>query len=137
MLGLQGNIGANVSVPMAAFTSSGDGIWEETLDIYNAIPAGAGGNPKVYRDQVGFSHLEPVLAPPIENPYLATFTAAWFKVYLGGVGGGSGGDRAFWYDLIYNRSNPASLCNYANMTACYLVPGKPPPAAPTAPPARQ
>ena len=41
------------------------------------------------------------------------FTAAWFKVYLGG-------DTGAWHDLIYNRSNPASLCNYAQMTECLL-----------------
>jgi hypothetical protein len=50
---------------------------------------------------------------------LATFTAAWFNVYL---------DKqlepefpkSYWHDLIYNKSNPSSLCEYANMTECVL-----------------
>jgi hypothetical protein len=103
-----GNIGVNVSVPLGAFTSSGDGIWKETRDIYENSPV----KPKVYRDQTGFSHLEPVLAPPVENPMLATFTAAWFKVYLGGDPHGR------FHSMIYNASNPSSLCNYADMTEC-------------------
>lgn len=105
-----GNIGTNISVPTASFTSSGDGIWKETRDIYEAIPKIAGS--KVYRNQVGFSHLEPVLVPPIENPLLATFTAAWFQIYLNG-------DKGEYYDLIFG-SSASSICKYAEMEECIV-----------------
>lgn len=109
-----GNIGVNASIPLAAFTSSGDGIWPETHDIYfNASVA-----PKVYRDQTGFSHLEPLLIVNqigTYNPWLATMTAAWFKVYLTGASSGQ------WHDMIYSKTSATSLCNYANMTACETI----------------
>ena len=99
-----GNIGVNVSVPLAAFTTSGDGCCEgSTLDIYNNATV----TPKVYRDQVGFSHLEPLKLPATKwyNPWLAPMTAAWFRIYLAG-------DASF-HSMIYNTSDPGSLCNYA------------------------
>lgn len=108
-----GNLGVNVSVPVAAFTSSGDPIWPDTQALMAAANASAFAVPRAYRDLTGSSHLEPVLVPPIENPFLATFTAAWFKVFLVG-------DRGFWYDLVFG-SGPDSLCNHANMTACYVI----------------
>lgn len=46
-----------------------------------------------YRDETGWSHLEPVLSPPIENPFLATFTAAWFQVRARGSRISSAGGR--------------------------------------------
>jgi len=108
-----GNIGENVSIPMAAFTSSGDGIWNETYGIWNAMN-GTSIN-KIYRDVKGFSHLEPVLSPPIENPYLATYTAAWFAIYLKGEKNAN--DESF--QLIYgNRSD--SICNYSEMVKCII-----------------
>jgi len=109
-----GNIGVNVSIPLAAFTSSGDSIWPETHDIYYNSSM----TPKVYRDQTGFSHLEPLLivnAVGTYNPWLATMTAAWFKVYLNGAATG------MWHDMIYDKTSPTSLCNYAPMTACETV----------------
>ena len=95
-----GNIGSNISVPVAAFTTAGDGIWPETRDIMSAFFSRGDGQAYVYRDEVGWSHLEPVLWPPIENPFLATFTAAWLKVILNG-------DRAAYYDLVrFRRGRP-------------------------------
>ena len=114
------NVGTNVSIPTAAFTSSGDSIWAETRDIFDAAHHGAASKlPLLYRDEVGYSHLEPVLAPPIENPYLATFTAAWFKIHL--RSGAPGGPGDTWYDMIYGTT-PDSLCNSAPMVNCTLVP---------------
>ena len=54
-----------------------------------------------------------MLVPPIENPFLATFTAAWFKIYLGG-------DTGEFYDMIYNPNNVSkdTLCNHAAMEDC-------------------
>ena len=64
------NAGANISVPTATFTSSGDGICKAggaraTYSAMNHLL------PALYRNLVGSSHLEPVLLPPIENPLLA------------------------------------------------------------------
>lgn len=125
-----GNLGVNVSVPLAAFGSSGDpSCTKETRDIWENAPV----HPKVFRDEVGYEHEEPMCgpgcAPPActystgsipcpfkHNPYTGFFTAAWFKVYLNG-------DTGFWHDLVYNKANPHSLCNYANMTECILDEG--------------
>jgi len=109
-----GNLGVNASIPLAAFTSSGDSIWPETHDIYY----NASVKPKMYRDQTGFSHLEPLLIVNqvgTYNPWLATMTAAWFKVYLNGASSG------MWHDMIYDKTSPTSLCNYAAMTSCETV----------------
>eukprot|EP00663_Eupelagonemidae_sp_cell21sb_P012643 gene12643-biopygen6983 len=84
-------------------------------------------HPKVYRNQIGFEHEEPMCGPgdgspqvypcPFKyNPYIAFYTAAWFKVYLHG-----GRDVSAWHDLIYNENNPASLCKYADMKECILA----------------
>jgi len=108
---VHGNIGINITVPTASFTSTGDGIWKETREIFEATPKSAGS--KVYRNVVGYSHLEPVLAPPIENPFLATFSAAWFKIYLNGQQSGE------YYDLIYG-SALSSLCKHAEMKECLI-----------------
>jgi len=109
-----GNVGVNISVPIAAFTSDGDSIWPETMQMMAAFNTSAAADtlPSVLRDVVGFSHLEPLLAPPIENPLLATYTAAFFKVFLNG-------DRGEFYDAIYGGSGPSSLCGHAPMADCY------------------
>ena len=112
--GESGNIGSNVSVPIAAFTSSGDGIWNETREIWQAVDGSR--IHKMYRDVQGFSHLEPVLVPPIENPYLAKYTAAWFSIYLKG-------DTAQKYDLIYGNASD-SICRQQEMVECVV--GRPP-----------
>jgi hypothetical protein len=108
-----GNIGVNISIPTAAFTSSGDSIWPETSAIINALKSTNPTFPIAYRDVTGWSHLEPVLIPPIENPLLATFTAAWFKIFLEN-------DKGYWPDLVFG-TGPDSLCKYANMTECYTL----------------
>ena len=80
--------------------------------------------PKLYRDQVGFSHLEPVLIPPIENPMLATFTAAWFNVFIGQSSGKAGkGSEA--YESIYG-GGADSVCKYAKMANCSVGPSRSP-----------
>jgi hypothetical protein len=109
-----GNIGTNMTIPVAGFTSSGDSIWHETEAVMQAFAQAGGGLPSAYRYEVGWSHLEPVLWPPFENPLLATFTAAWLKVFLGG-------DRGEYYDLVFG-SGPDSLCKHAPMVNCSVVP---------------
>ena len=110
-----GNIGSNISVPVAAFTTSGDAIWPDTRDIMGAFFARGDGQAYAYRDEVGWSHLEPVLWPPIENPFLATYTAAWLKVAFG--------DRGEFYDLIFSDSR-SSMCAHAEMVNCSALPPK-------------
>jgi len=106
-----GNLGVNVSVPLAGFGSTGDAsCTQETKDIFEASTV----YPKVFRNQVGFSHLEPLFLN--YNPPLATMTAAWFKIHLKG-------DKGEYYDLIYGNSS-SSLCKYAQMEEC-LVEQKP------------
>ena len=102
--------GGKIAVPLAAFTGTTDTICPapETMEIWDPAPL-----PKTIRNQKGEGHLEPVLTPPIENPYLATFTAAWFKIYLGG-------DVGEYYDMIYNPGNASAdaLCTHAAMEDC-------------------
>jgi len=106
------NLGVNISVPTVVFTSSGDTMcppsWSK--DIMNAIPNST--RPIAYRNEVGWSHLEPVLVPPIENPLLATFTAAWFKLYVSG--------DASWHSTIYGNG-PATLCGEASQVECWAT----------------
>lgn len=101
------NLGAYIAVPTAIFTSSGDGgLVHESEDIKNATNF----RPLAYRNEVGWSHLEPVMVPPIENPLLATFTAAWFKLYLS--------NDASWHSAIYG-TGPGSLCGEAPQVECW------------------
>jgi len=111
------NIGSNITVPTASFTSTGDGCCEQsTYDIFAAMPPTT---PRLYRDLVGSSHLEPVLIPPIESPFLAAFTAAWFNVFIGqSAGKAAPGSEA--YDAIYGHG-PGSVCEYAPMANCSVI----------------
>ena len=104
------NAGVNIStIPLAAYTSSGDSCCEKsTKAIYDASPT----KHKVYRDLKGSSHLEPVLWPPTENPLLATYTAAWFDIYIKG-------DKGAAHDLIYG-DDPDSLCKAQEMEECII-----------------
>jgi hypothetical protein len=102
------NIGVNISMPIGGFSSSGDSIWPELEQIMNASSF----TPALYRYEEGWSHLEPVLWPPCENPLLATYTAAFFKIYLGGDPNGS------FYDMIYGNG-PDSICNSAPQVKCW------------------
>ena len=112
-----GNTGSNMSVPVAAFTSSGDNLCpaataEATMAAFNSS-AQARTLPSALRNVVGWSHLEPVLGEVFENPLLATYTAAWLKVMLNQ-------DRGEYYDLIYG-SGPDRLCNSEPMVGCYVL----------------
>ena len=114
-----GNTGSNISVPVSTFTSSGDHLCppataETTMQAFNSSAQGRT-LPSAYRNVEGWSHLEPVLGAVFENPLLATYTAAWFKVMLNG-------DRAAFWDLIYGGpTNPDSLCNSEKMVGCYAI----------------
>ena len=136
-----GNLGSNVSVPLAAFTTSGDGIWRETLDIYTNASSSSP-LPRVYRDQRGFSHMEPLKLPVVGsilkwyNPWLAPMTAAWFRTLLGHDSTGE------FHQMIFNTTDPGSLCNYAGaegMVRCetsdayYSSSPSPPPPSPSPP----
>lgn len=105
------NVGQNITtVPVAAFTSSGDFCCESsTRRIYDAMPM----REKAFRDLKGSSHLEPVLWPPVENLLLATYTVAWFEIYLKH-------DAGAFFDLIYGKG-PESLCKYQAMAACEVA----------------
>jgi hypothetical protein len=109
---IYGNLGENISVPLIGFTSSGDGIWPDTDAIMKANTF----RPSAYRNEVGWSHEEPNGRPDKglqwENPYLATFTAAWFQVYLNG-------DTGEYYDLIFSDAD-TSLCKHADMVECHV-----------------
>ena len=60
------NLGTNISVPVIGFTSAGDSIFQMNEDIMKSVTV----RPNADRYEVGWSHLEPVLVPPIENPLL-------------------------------------------------------------------
>lgn len=110
-----GNTGSNISVPVIAFTSSGDKLCppattETTMTAFNASEQGKI-LPSAYRNIQGWSHLEPVLGTVFENPLLATYTAAWFKIHLNN-------DRGEFYDLIYGNGED-SLCHSQPMVSCY------------------
>ena len=113
-----GNTGENVSVPVAAFTSSGDNLCtaattEATMAAFNAS-AQAAALPSAYRNAQGWSHLEPVLGAVFENPLLATYTAAWFKIMLNN-------DRGVYYDLFYGTASDGGLCQSEGMAGCYTA----------------
>ena len=74
--------------------------------------------PHLYRNQIGFSHLEPVLWPPVENPMLGLYTAAWFKVFLGGQH--EAGQK--YFDLIYSKTGTDTVFTYAEMKECVVSP---------------
>jgi len=114
-----GNTGTNISIPVAAFTSSGDNLCppsttETTMAAFNATAQGKT-LPSAFRNIVGWSHLEPVLGAVFENPLLATYTAAWFKIHLNA-------DRGAYYDLIYGTGQD-SLCYSQPMVSCYTKNG--------------
>ena len=116
------NSGINVTAPVATFTSTGDKICPDTYSsaFHAALPEST---PRLYRDVHGSSHLEPVLFPPIESPYLATFTAAWFNIFLGQSSGRAGpGSTA--YEAIFGTGTN-SVCHYAKMANC-SVPSRAP-----------
>jgi hypothetical protein len=50
-----------------------------------------------------------------ENPMLATFTAMWFQATMNLPGLAPAAA-----DLLFNSSNPDSICNYAEMAECFV-----------------
>jgi len=110
-----GKIGTNISIPTIGFTSSGDSTCgRDCVSIMKDDTV----RPSALRNVEGWSHLEPVLRPypdGSENPYLATFTAAWFKVFLNG-------DAGEYYNYIFS-DNTNSLCNHAPMVEgeCFVT----------------
>lgn len=109
-----GNLGAKIAVPTLGMATTGDSIWPETEAIMNATRAAP--LPHGFRNEVGWSHLEPVLLPPVENPLLATYTAAWFKVFLNNETAGA------YHDLIFGVDENA-MCTHAPMQTCYVDAG--------------
>jgi dienelactone hydrolase len=114
------NTGSGMSVPTAAFTSSGDNLCPPsttatTMQAFNESAAGQK-LPSLFRNLQGWSHLEPVLGEVFENPLLATFIAAWMKVFLGQAAPGD-----TYYDLIFS-GNADSICNSQPMVGCYVLP---------------
>jgi len=106
-----GNLGVNVSVPIAGFGSTGDaGCTQETKEIFESSPT----FPKLFRNEHGWSHLEPLSVPIIAkyNPPIGLMTAAWFKIHLNG-------DTGVYHDLIYGDASD-SLCKYAEMAECHV-----------------
>jgi len=110
--GVWGTTNAQIGVPVAAFGSTGDAsISMKTKQVFTQSPV----TPKIWRYIVGSSHLEPVLEPPAENPLLATYTAGWFKYTMGLDTDG------YWQGMIFDKTNPDSLCNSQNMSECILT----------------
>jgi hypothetical protein len=103
--------GRDVSVPSAHFTGTADGP-EARKNIFDGAPS-----PKVYRNQAGETHTEPVLLAPNNNPALGPFMAHWINVYMGVPDL----DKEHSYEMIYG-SDPSSLCKYAPMDECIVVP---------------
>ena len=113
-----GNTGVNVSVPVSTWTSSGDNLCPastaaETMQAFNSS-AQAQTLPSAYRNAQGWSHLEPVLGEVFENPLLARYVAAWFKITLNG-------DRGDYWRMIYGPPGGDTLCGSENMVDCYAI----------------
>ena len=107
------NIANNISkVPLAAFTSSGDHLCNASYSL-KYVDDSPTTELKLYRNLVGWSHLEPVMhAWGTENPFLATFTAFWFQATML--------QNETARDYLVNSSNKDSLCNYAPMAQCFV-----------------
>lgn len=101
---------AEIGVPMGAFGSTWDDIisTKPTREIFAQSPV----YPKMWRYVVGSSHLEPVLLPPFENPLLATYTVAWFKVTM------KQDPHNYWHGLIFNKTSPDYICTSQKMKEC-------------------
>jgi len=109
--GVWGTTNDKIGVPVGAFGSTGDAsISMKTKDVFTKSPV----FPKMWRYIVGSSHLEPVLVPPAENPLLATYTVAWFKVIMN-----QDPDR-YWHGMIYDTSDPNYICKSQKMQECVV-----------------
>jgi len=112
-----GNAGLNITkTPLAAFTSRPEPCCEgSTKDVFNASSS----KQKVYRDVNWLpNHLEPVLEPPVYNPLIGTYTAAFLKIYLSR-------DHDVYHDMIFNASHPDYICNSQSMHECQVVNDEP------------
>merc|ERR1712217_647364 len=100
-----------IGIPIAGYGSTGDApISMKTKDVFTKSPI----LPKMWRYIVGSSHLEPVLLPPAENPLLATYTAAWFKVFLGQDA------RGYWSSMLFNATDENYICHSQRMKECVI-----------------
>lgn len=105
----EGNIGGDISIPTLYTTSMGDFVTGQMArPTFDAQVRG----PKVFRNSKNWDHLEPVLWPPTQNPYLSTFTAWWFDYYLKKIPEA----REHFYG-----NGTDSLCNHEPMEECILV----------------
>lgn len=107
--GVTASTNDKIGVPLAGFGSTGDAsISMATKQCFTESPV----YPKVWRYIVGSAHTEPVLEPPIENPLLAPYTAAWFKAILT--------QDQESHDMIFDKSNPNYICNSQEMKECVV-----------------
>jgi len=97
-------IGQDIDVPLAGFTGTLDTCCgeESTRAYYDDAPT-----PKTFADMSGALHTEPN-AP---NSRWEAYSAAWFQIWINK-------DNGTYYDLIYDDSNPDSLCNFYDMRTC-------------------
>lgn len=109
--GVYGTTNDKIGIPIAGYGSTGDAsISMKTKDVFTKSPI----LPKMWRYIVGSSHLEPVLLPPAENPLLATYTVAWFKVIL------NRDPESYWHGMIFDTSDPNYICNSQKMEECVI-----------------
>jgi hypothetical protein len=109
--GVYGTTNDKNGIPIAGYGSTGDAsISMKTKDVFTKSPI----LPKMWRYIVGSSHLEPVLLPPAENPLLATYTVAWFKVIL------NRDPESYWHGMIFDTSDPNYICNSQKMEECVI-----------------
>jgi hypothetical protein len=98
------DLGKDIHIPLAGFTGTEDNCCGEaaTRKYYDLAPG-----PKTLANMVGARHTEPNLP----NSEWGVYMAAFFKVWIEN-------DSGEYYDLIYNRANPDSLCTYHEMQTC-------------------
>jgi len=111
--GVTATTNEKIGVPVATFGGTMDSVISMmTKDMFDKSPV----LPKIWRyiEGLGSTHLEPVLEPPFENPLLATYTAAWFKMFLGQDRNNS------WSNMFFSESNPDYICKSQRMKECIV-----------------
>lgn len=88
------------NIPTAVFTSTNDFCCGEgtSKPIYKNIES----SQKVYANMINGRHIEP-------NRHASkwtTYVVAWLKLFLSG----NNTSASYYYDIIYNKTNPKSLC---------------------------
>lgn len=109
--GVGGATNHQIGIPLAGFGGLLDVVVSsKTKEMFEQSPT----YPKVWRSIAGISgtHLEPVLEPPLENPLLATYTAAWFKIHLGLD------PSNYWHGLIFDDRSSDHICKSQAMFEC-------------------